>query len=407
MDLILRFTRESGLPNAKGSSILPDRFRGSDETYFVAWAASEEEMTDLPPFAGTRVTLPAWSSEQSSRGPPPDWLWALVPADARQKVTSSVEPIQIMVESGNVAIDLLPWESLPRLDLNPAGMSVARLVPSSLKPPPITVVLPLRLLLISSNSDDDLAFSEQDRTVLKAAADPQFYNVQEVRDATGTSVMAVVHEFDPHIVHFMGHGGIVSGEGAVVMRDEKTGLTNWIRASQVSRGLPVSTRLLCISTGFSQRNYDISGLVGFANAPQSVRLPTSIVNRSEVDQAGVSAFWRKFYSGLVDERGNVLGAYNAAVAHLAVAGTATPPESFSLVVREGGYRPLRLGKSIDPAQHAAEVQAQLAARLAADLKDKLRSYGETEVGKALGASYDEERSRFSTLTSTAKSFDTE
>ena len=199
----------------------------------------------------------------------------------------------------------------------------------------------------------------------------------------------------------------MGGEGAVVLRDEKTGLTNWIRASQVSRGLPVSTRLLCISTGFSQRNYDISGLVCFAHAPQAVRLPTSIVNRSDVDEASVSAFWGKFYSALIAEGGNVLRAYNAAIARLAGAGTATPTESFSLVVREGGYRPLRLGKTIDATQHAAEVQAQLAARLAADLKEKLKTFEDTDAGKALGESYDEERSRFSTFSSTAASFESE
>jgi hypothetical protein len=85
MNLILRFTRESSLPNAKGSSISPERSRGSDESYFVAWAASEEEMAVQPPFAGTQVTLPAWSSMESSKGPAPDWIWALVPAEARQK----------------------------------------------------------------------------------------------------------------------------------------------------------------------------------------------------------------------------------------------------------------------------------------------------------------------------------
>ena len=173
----------------------------------------------------------------------------------------------------------------------------------------------------------------------------------------------------------------------------------------MSRGLPVSTRLLCISTGFSQRNYDINGLVGFAHAPQAVRLPTSIVNRSDVDEAGVSAFWGQFYSQLVGEGGNVLRAYNSAFAYLAAAGTSTPAESFSLVLREGGYQPLRLGKTIDATQHAAEVQAQLAGRLATDLKEKLKTFEGTDTGKALGESYAEERSRFSTFSSTAASFE--
>ncbi|MER9762994.1 CHAT domain-containing protein [Mesorhizobium sp. M0138] len=406
MDLIVRFTRESSLPYARGSSISPEQVFGSEEAYFVAWAASEEEMSALPASEGMLVSLPPWSSDPSS-GLASDWLWGLVPPEAQQKVAMANEPVQLMIQSGNVGVDLLPWESLLRLNLNPVGFSVARLVPSSLRPPPLTVVPPLRMLLVSSNAHDDIAFNERDRSILRESADSQFYDVREARRATGTSVMGVVQEFDPHIIHFMGHGGIVGGEGAVVLRDETTGLTNWIRASQVSRGLPVSTRLLCISTGFSQRNYDISGLVGFAHAPQSVRLPTSIVNRSDVDESGVAAFWGEFYSELIAERGNVLRAYNTAVARLARAGTLTPTESFSLVIREDGYRPLRLGSTIDPMQHAAEVQAQLAARLATDLQEKLKTFGDTEMGKALGESYDEERSRFSDLSSTAESFKSE
>lgn len=407
MDLIVRFTREASLPNAKSSPLSPEKFGTSDETYLAAWSTSEEDLSAIPAAEGTPIALPPWSSERSSKGPTADWLWKMIPTDARQAVENAGEPVQLMIESGGLAVDLLPWESLPSLNSVPSGLSVARLVPSLLKPPPLSVVPPLRLLLISSDAKDDLAFRDRDREILHQAPDPQSYEVREVRDATGSGVLATVHEFDPHIVHFMGHGGIVGGEGAVVLRDEKTGLTNWVRASQVSRGLPISTRLLCISTGFTQRNYDINGLVGFAHAPQAVRLPTCIVNRADVDEAGVRCFWGQFYSRLVDERGSVLRAYNAAAAKLAEASTATPAESFSLVLRDGGERPLRLGKSVDPVQHAAEVQAQFAARLAADLKDKLKSYEDTDKSKVLSDSYAEERSRFTTFSSTAASFDSE
>lgn len=406
MDLIVRFTRESSLPNAKGSSFSPEQVIGSDESYLVAWASSEDEMLAKPLFEGTPVTLGA-SYERSPFKLSADRIWQLMPAEAQQKVRGAEKPVQIMIESGNPGIDFLPWELLPELSLTPEGVTVARLVPSSLKPPPLTVVPPLRLLLITSNAKDDMAFGERDREVLCQSADPQYYEVRRVDEATGSTVTTIVREFDPHIIHFMGHGGMVSGEGAVVLRDENTGLTNWIRAAQVSRGLPVSTRLLCISTGFTQRNYDITGLVAFAHAPSAVRLPTCIVNRSDVDEAGVACFWGEFYSGLITQRGHVLNAYNVAIEKLVEARTSTPAESFSLVLREGGHRPLRIGKTIDAIQHAAEVQAQLAARLAADLKEKLKTFEDTDMGKALGESYAEERSRFSTFSSTAASFDSE
>lgn len=407
MDLIVRFIREGSLPNAKGSSISPERVDGSDAPYLVAWSTSEEEMASLPDSSGWSVLLPSWSGHSSPAEPDADLLWNLLPSDARKTIENAPDPVQLFLESGNPAVDLLPWESLA--SKNPIGsrLTVARLVPYSLQPPPLTVIPPLRMLLVTSNADDDLAFSDRDGAVLRSAAAPESYVVREVKNATGTSVMATVRDFDPHIVHFMGHGGLVSGEAAVVLRDESTGLTDWVRASQASRGLPLSTRLLCISTGFSQRNFDIAGLVGFAHAPKTVRLPTCIVNRSTVDEPGVKCFWDAFYSALIERGGNVLAAYNTAIAELSTASTATPTSSFSLVVREGGFRPLKFGKTIDVKQYAAEVQAQLAARLAADLKDKLKTYADTEMGKALGESYAEERSRFSTFSSTAASFDTE
>jgi CHAT domain len=407
MELIVRFTREASLPNAKSSSISPAQIGGSDETYLAAWATSDEEMSSIPITQGASTTLPAWSSERSSKGTSADWLWKLIPPDAREAIERAADPVQLMVESGSQAVDFLPWESLPSLKPNMSRLSVSRLVPSILKPPPLTVVPPLRVLLITSEAEDDLAFGARDRVALRDSMDPQSYEVCEARAATETSAIAIVRNFDPHIVHFMGHGGIVGGEGAVALRDEKTGLTNWIRASQVSPSLPISTRLLCMSTGFTQQNYDINGLVSFAHAPQAVRLPTCIVNRSVVDEAGVKCFWSAFYSALVAERGSVLKAYNAAIAKLARAATATPAESFSLVLRDGGDRPLRFGKTIDPVQHAAEVQAQFAARLAADLKDKLKSYENTDASKVLNESYAEERTRFTTFSSTAASFDSE
>jgi len=72
---------------------------------------------------------------------------------------------------------------------------------------------------------------------------------------------------------------------------------------------------------------------------------------------------------------------------------------------EGGDA--RIGKTIDAIQHAAEVQAEFAARLAADLKEKLKTFEDTDMGKALGESYAEERTRFWTFSSTGASFDSE
>jgi hypothetical protein len=76
-------------------------------------------------------------------------------------------------------------------------------------------------------------------------------------------------------------------------------------------------------------------------------------------------------------------------------------------LRDGGAQPLKIAQSEDPTRYAAEVQAQFAARLAADLNEKLKSFQGTELGSKLKESLSEERSRFSTLSSTAARYDTE
>jgi hypothetical protein len=391
MDMIIRFIceREDKLPTS--------------ETYRVYGGVSQQELLVSQDQSGYRVTLP-----QLARTGPVDaqLLWNLLPPAVQDKIVASPQAVQLMIESGNAAVDALPWEGLQAKKRGLSRLSVARIVPLLLQPPPLTVVPPLRLLIIASNARDERTFSDRETMLLRKAMNSNTYNVRELLDATATSVLEAVKEFEPHIVHYLGHGGIVSGEGAVVLRDERTGMTNWIRVSQVSQALPVSTRLLCLSTGFSRPNFDILGLVNFAHAPQSLRLPTCIINRADVDESSVSSFWRMFYDTLAQSKGNVLEAYNASTAelHQRMAGA---ENSFSLVLRDGGTQPLRLGMREDTKRLSAELQAQFAARLATDLDQKLRSFHDTESGSALRESISEERNRFDGFSSTAASFDSD
>ncbi|WP_448030352.1 hypothetical protein [Bradyrhizobium liaoningense] len=144
MDLILRFTPQSSLPNAKGSIISPERNSGGEGSCFVAWATSEAQMSIKSPFEGSPVTL-VTASERATSCLSTDRMWELLPVDARQLVENSEESVQILIESGNPGIDFLGWEALASANLNKAGIKVARLVPLSVRPPPLTVVPPLRL----------------------------------------------------------------------------------------------------------------------------------------------------------------------------------------------------------------------------------------------------------------------
>ena len=404
--IILRFSRQRN-PNAPVPSYGTDAPQ-MDLVYAVAVAASQEELLAGTPPPAVSITIPAslaWPSPHAPVGA--GALWQLIPPAVQAQISGAAEAVQLLIVSGDRTIDLLPWELLPGLGKAPAGLSVARLVPFLLQPPPLSVVLPIRLLLVTSNAKDERSFSDRETVVLRSCVKPEVYQVREIANATPVSAVQIIHDFDPHIVHYVGHGGMVSGEGAVLLRDESSGSTNWIGAGQISQALPVSTRLFCLSTGFSQRNFDITGLVGFAHSPATVRLPTCVLNRADVDEAGVTAFWSGFYDTLGGSGGNVLQAFDAGLAGLRPPHTTTAPDSFSLLLCDGGAQPLKVAQFVDLNRYAAEVQAQFAARLASDLNEKLKSFEGTELGGKLKESFSEERSRFSTFSSSAAKYDSE
>jgi hypothetical protein len=406
MDLILRFSRDRTDRGLATSSYEPDLTSSANQIYNVSVDFAQDERQTPP--VSVSVTIPRKPSAWPDGSDGAQLLWQLLPAQAQGLISTSPEAVQLFVESGDPTIDLLPWELLPGLGTAASGLSVARLVPFLLKPPPLSVVPPLRLLIVASNAKDERSFSDRETVVLRSAMKAGIYEVREMPNATAASAGQVIREFDPHIVHYVGHGGTVAGEGAIILRDESSGTTNWIRAGQVSQILPVSTRLLCLSTGFSQRNFDITGLVNFAHSPSSVRLPTCIINRSDVDETGIASFWTGFYDGLSLSDGNVLRAFNDSLRALrAQNASMAAAASFSLILRDGAIQPLRLTKHKDPKRYSAEVQAQFAARLASDLNDKLKSFGGTEPSSALQDSFSEERSRFTTFSSIAASLDSE
>jgi hypothetical protein len=404
--IILRFSPDHLNPNATKPPYQPQAGPNVDPVYLVSVASSPEKLLTGTASPGVSVTIPARFAASPDGAIGADMLWQLIPPATQTQITNASEAVQLMITSGDRTIDLLPWELLPSLGKAPLGLSVVRLVPFLLPPPPLSVVLPIRLLLVTSNAKDERSFSDRETVVLRSCLKPGAYDVKEITNATASSAAQIIHDFDPHIVHYVGHGGMVGGEGVVLLRDE-SGSTDWIRAGQISQALPVSTRLFCISTGFSQRNFDITGLVSFAHSPATIRLPTCVLNRSDVDEMGVTLFWTGFYDGLTASGGNVLQAFNDALTGLRSPQTTTPPESFSLVLRDGGAQPLKVAQFVDPIRYAAEVQAQFAARLASDLNEKLKSFEGTDLGGKLKDSLSEERSRFSMFSSTAARFDRE
>jgi hypothetical protein len=346
--------------------------------------------------------LATFDGRLSGRRPPDDaraLLLSALPPEAQGAVFDATETTRLRIVSGMPPVDAMPWEALNGKGNGGGSVGVTRLVPVLLPPPPLSTSLPLKILLVVTNPRDDrLLDPNREVDAITANIDQQKYQVQLLTLATREEAVNALRNFQPHIFHYVGHSGVVRGAGALVLHEPSMGTTDWISAAEIAAMLPISTRLVCLSTCFTQSNYNVRGLSLLAHAPQSVKLPTCIANRAEVAEPEVRSFWSGFYSALVANLGNVEEAFFAA--QTPPIGVALSGSNFSLVLRDGGAQPLKIATNVDQTVFVEQVQAQFASRLAAELNEKLKSFG-SDAPKSLIDSVSDAQNRFSEIASRA------
>jgi hypothetical protein len=309
-------------------------------------------------------------------------LLAAIPDSAKQPLfeASIYQPCRLKISGNSPLIGDLPWEWLSDekgpLALRPE-VRLVRSVPLRLQTPPLTVEPPVRVLLVITNPKDERLlnpFQEIEAVIQRLQAPP--YTVRVLEEPTWEALEMALKD-EPHILHYIGHAGIDRGEGNIILHDSRN-ISHWISGPDLSQALPLTVRLLCLSTCFTAPNYQILGLPRLAHTAASYRLPTTVTNCSPVDQMSVRTFWGEFYAALEMENGNVNEAFHRAQGAVA---TSTADNatwgSFSLVIRDRSGEVFRLeaaGASSKERQ-ADEIQAQLASRLANDLAVQMAVLG--------------------------------
>jgi hypothetical protein len=292
----------------------------------------------------------------------------------------------LKISSNSPIINDLPWEWLndgtgPPLALRPEILLV-RSVPIRLTIPPLGIKPPVRVLLIITNPKDErlLNPTQEIEAVVQRLHGPD-YALQIIEDTSWRALQSALQE-EPHILHYIGHAGLDRGEGNLILQDLQN-ITHWISGPELAQVLPLTVRLLCLSTCFTAPNYQIMGLPRLAHAAGTYRLPTTVTNRYPVAQASVSTFWSNFYSTLM-ENGDCNEAFHQGQMEVAALdASAADWGSFSLVIRDQSGVILRLEKpslhwqditgKVD--QTELDIQAQLASRLANDLSASLATFG--------------------------------
>src|SRR5262245_9982813 len=154
-----------------------------------------------------------------------------------------------------------------------------RLVPTLYTSPPLSIVPPIKVLVVVTNPKDErLLRSDVEIQILtqELSKMPQYQLECLMEPKLGALTAAL--ERSPHIVHYVGHSGINGTAGNLILHDVYEG-THWLSAEQIALLLPSSVRLLCLSTCVTNTNYQTGGLVKFAHAPAGLNLPTTIVNQ--------------------------------------------------------------------------------------------------------------------------------
>lgn len=323
-----------------------------------------------------RQRVPTGDAERIGRQ-----LWEAVPPPIRAALPPH-GPARLKVSSDVPAAADLPWEWLsdgagPPFALRPE-FSIVRSVPIRFPVHPLSVELPLRVLVLAPNPKDErLLDASRELQALLSALQASAYTVSVLDLPYVPQLREVMATQQPNVVHYVGHGGLTHGEGNLILQDPD-GRSRWLSATELGSLLPSSVRLLCLATPFTTENYQLLGLPRVARAASSTGLPTTVVNQYPVSEQAVRTFWGTFYQALIDRGGNVTDAVGSARAAVApIEAGFSDWGSFSLTVRDQTGVSFELRSQGDSgSRRDDEIRAQFAAEAANDLAEQIEVLGD-------------------------------
>jgi hypothetical protein len=200
----------------------------------------------------------------------------------------------------------LPWELLyitPQdefLALHP-NASILRYVPVPISSLPLIVEPPLRIVFVITNPKDErLMRADEELSAIKGNIDNMdSFQTDVLWEPTLEAFKKKLVDMQPHVVHYIGHGGIGRGEGNLILQDSLDN-SYWLAPTELSTILPPTVLLLCLSTCFTARNYQIQAFNRLGQTWGQYNLPSMVGNQFPLSRESVSVFWREFYSTLRD-----------------------------------------------------------------------------------------------------------
>jgi len=202
-----------------------------------------------------------------------------------------------------------PWEVLRIPPVSPTcyaaldhRLSIVRSLDVTQPLQPRTVVRPLRVLLVRAGArgHGGLRFESEQESITDALSSDvkcEFLDMPTRQD-----LRRALYDFDPHVLHFMGHGKVDedTGSGCIYLRDEK-GDPDPLRAQDVTElfsGLS-ALRLVVLNTCQSARGtLSVNGNGSVAEALVSRGVAAVIAMQFAISDRAARAFTAEFYTRL-------------------------------------------------------------------------------------------------------------
>jgi hypothetical protein len=169
---------------------------------------------------------------------------------------------------------------------------------------PIAVALPLRVLVVIASPRDAIPLDvEREKRIIEEAltrVSPGLVHLQFVDRAAVAKINQAMHDFRPHVFHFIGHGQYRGGEACVILEGDD-GYAHPVgeRAfREFFLGIP-DTRLVMLNACQTATASSTKPLAGISSRVLQRKLPAVVAMQYPISDSAATAFSRDFYRSLV------------------------------------------------------------------------------------------------------------
>lgn len=293
---------------------------GESGSFLQKLPLDDDDFTDLIDYLRDLVAEP---DEEAQFGekireflfPPEVWNFYTNRLTAAREIGKKGLRIQLRIDLKSPKLSQIPWEYCRDdrqsfIALNPKTTFV-RYIPTNVKPESISVPDKVRILIAMASPDgmDKLDVAEEDRRIrdaLKKLETDGKVEIQTVSHTTRLSLWEAFSEFNPHILHFTGHGVLqADGTGALIFEDDDqqpeevdaNDLMEVLRANE-------SIKMVILSACQTAAHGSSAAIMGIAPRLVWDGLPAAIAMQFKVPEKTALQFMKNLYKSLA--QGNPL-----------------------------------------------------------------------------------------------------